>query len=141
MLNGGLSYWTLETSHEVVRLSLGRPIFLMWFTMPPTMSLSGLKLWKKKSTAKKEGAEEGEATVEGVKKTQHVLRKLDKCKEEQKLDSHIEEQLGGGRLLACISSHPSQCGRANGYILEGKELEFYMKKLQREKGKGSVGAA
>ena len=29
------------------------------------------------------------------------------------------------------------CGR---YILEGKELEFYMKKIQRKKGKGA-GAA
>lgn len=27
------------------------------------------------------------------------------------------------------------------YILEGKELEFYMKKLQRKKGKGAAGAA
>ncbi|KAF9610077.1 hypothetical protein IFM89_019917, partial [Coptis chinensis] len=97
---------------------------------------------KKKSAAKKEGAEEGEAAVvEEVKKSQHVLRKLEKRKEEQKLDSHIEEQFGGGRLLACISSRPGQCGRADGYILEGKELEFYMKKLQRKKGKGSAGAA
>ncbi|KAF9621626.1 hypothetical protein IFM89_024950 [Coptis chinensis] len=93
---------------------------------------------KKKSAAKKEGAE---AAVEEVKKSQHVLRKLEKRKEEQKLDSHIEEQFGGGRLLACISSRPGQCGRTDGYILEGKELEFYMKKLQRKKGKGSAGAA
>lgn len=28
----------------------------------------------------------------------------------------------------------------NRYILEGKELEFYMKKLQRKKGKGASGA-
>ncbi|KAF9589283.1 hypothetical protein IFM89_022353 [Coptis chinensis] len=86
----------------------------------------------------KEGAEEGEAAVEEVKKSQHVLRKLEKCKKEQKLDSHIEKQFGGGRLLACISSRPGQCGRVDGYILEGKELEFYMKKLQRKKG--SAGA-
>ncbi|KAF9602873.1 hypothetical protein IFM89_031819 [Coptis chinensis] len=56
---------------------------------------------KKKSAAKKEGVEEGEATiVEEVKKSQHVLRKLEKRKEEQKLDSHIEEQFGGGRLAS-----------------------------------------
>ncbi|CAI0379115.1 unnamed protein product [Linum tenue] len=53
-------------------------------------------------------------------------------------ESHIEEQFGGGRLLACISSRPGQCGRADGYILEGKELEFYMKKLQKKKGKGAA---
>lgn len=33
---------------------------------------------------------------------------------------------------------PSSNGR---YILEGKELEFYMKKIQRKKGKGGAGAA
>lgn len=27
------------------------------------------------------------------------------------------------------------------YILEGKELEFYMKKIQRKKGKGAGAAA
>ncbi|KAF9601995.1 hypothetical protein IFM89_024541 [Coptis chinensis] len=49
---------------------------------------------KKKSVAKKEGVEEGEAAVvEEVKRSQHVLRKLEKRKEEQQLDSHIEEQL------------------------------------------------
>jgi hypothetical protein len=28
--------------------------------------------------------------------------------------------------------------RFNSYILEGKELEFYMKKLQRKKGKSAA---
>ncbi|KAM4092272.1 hypothetical protein ACB094_06G026100 [Castanea mollissima] len=101
---------------------------------------------KKKTTAstKKEG-EEGEAaaatataTTEEVKKSNHVQRKLEKRQQNRKLDSHIEEQFGGGRLLACISSRPGQCGRADGYILEGKELEFYMKKIQRKKGKAGA---
>ncbi|KAI9085259.1 hypothetical protein K1719_032782 [Acacia pycnantha] len=73
---------------------------------------------KKKAASKKDSTEEGEAPAEETKK----------------------KQFGGGRLLACISSRPGQCGRADGYILEGKELEFYMKKLQRKKGKGA-GAA
>ena len=33
--------------------------------------------------------------------------------------------------------HPPQCGRADGYILEGRELEFYVKKMQKKKGKSS----
>jgi small subunit ribosomal protein S8e len=66
------------------------------------------------------------------------VRKLEKRQQTRTLDSHIEEQFGSGRLLACISSRPGQCGRADGYILEGKELEFYMKKLQRKKGKGAA---
>ncbi|KAF3453361.1 hypothetical protein FNV43_RR03801 [Rhamnella rubrinervis] len=95
---------------------------------------------KKTSAAKKEG-EEGDAaaaTTEEVKKSKHVLRKLEKRQQNRVLDQHIEEQFSSGRLMACISSRPGQCGRADGYILEGKELEFYMKKLQRKKGKGAA---
>lgn len=88
---------------------------------------------KKGAAAKKEG-EEGETTEE-TKKSNHVLRKLEKRQQNRALDPHIEEQFGSGRLLACISSRPGQCGRADGYILEGKELEFYMKKIQRKKGR------
>ncbi|RHN38995.1 putative ribosomal protein S8e/ribosomal biogenesis NSA2 [Medicago truncatula] len=90
---------------------------------------------KKKTAAKQDSAKEAEAATEETKKSNHVLRKLENREKDRQLDAHIEEQFGGGRLLACISSRPGQCGRADGYILEGKELEFYMKKLQRKKGK------
>lgn len=42
------------------------------------------------------------------------------------------------RLYAAISSRPGQCGRCDGYILEGKELEFYLKKMQKKKGKAAA---
>uniref|UniRef100_A0A0E0DCS7 40S ribosomal protein S8 n=1 Tax=Oryza meridionalis TaxID=40149 RepID=A0A0E0DCS7_9ORYZ len=95
---------------------------------------------KKAPAAKKDAAEgqEGEAATEEAKKSNHVVRKLEKRQQTRTLDAHIEEQFGSGRLLACISSRPGQCGRADGYILEGKELEFYMKKLQRKKGKSAA---
>jgi small subunit ribosomal protein S8e len=51
------------------------------------------------------------------------------------LDPHVEEQFKAGRLLASISSRPGQSGRADGYILEGEELEFYKKKLEKKKSK------
>jgi len=35
--------------------------------------------------------------------------------------------------MACISSRPGQTGRLDGYILEGKELEFYLKKTEKRK--------
>ncbi|XP_042008924.1 uncharacterized protein LOC121757442 [Salvia splendens] len=93
---------------------------------------------KKKAAAKKEGEEITEAAAtEEVKKSNHVQRKLEKRQQDRKIDAHIEEQFGGGRLLAAIASRPGQCGRCDGYILEGKELEFYMKKLQKKKGKGA----
>ncbi|XP_009619873.1 small ribosomal subunit protein eS8 [Nicotiana tabacum] len=95
---------------------------------------------KKKTAASKKEGEEAEAVPE-EKKSNHVQRKLQKRQQDRKIDPHIEEQFASGRLLAAISSRPGQCGRADGYILEGKELEFYMKKLQRKKGKGASGAA
>ncbi|XP_010913108.1 small ribosomal subunit protein eS8 isoform X1 [Elaeis guineensis] len=106
----------------------------------------GVEIGRKKkapAATKKEATEgqEGEGATEEPKKSNHVLRKLEKRQQGRKLDPHIEEQFGSGRLLACISSRPGQCGRADGYILEGKELEFYMKKIQRKKGKGGAGAA
>ncbi|KAG5514841.1 hypothetical protein RHGRI_036028 [Rhododendron griersonianum] len=74
---------------------------------------------------------------EETKKSNHVLRKIEKRQQGRKLDPHIEEQFSGGRLLACISLILNIFI----YILEDKELEFDMKKLQRKKGKGAAGAA
>jgi len=38
-------------------------------------------------------------------------------------------------VAACVASRPGQCGRCDGYILEGKELEFYLRKVKAKKGK------
>ncbi|MCP9265228.1 40S ribosomal protein S8 [Dirofilaria immitis] len=51
------------------------------------------------------------------------------------VEPHLIEQFQSGRLLACISSRPGQVGRADGYILEGKELEFYLRKIRAKKAK------
>lgn len=45
---------------------------------------------------------------------------------------HFFELLNKGRLYACITSRPGQTGRADGYLLEGRELEFYIKKLEKK---------
>lgn len=52
-----------------------------------------------------------------------------------KIETALEEQIATGRLLAAVSSRPGQCGRADGYILEGRELEFYLRKMKTKKGK------
>ena len=49
------------------------------------------------------------------------------------IDPKVAEEFAQQRLLACISSRPGQSGRADGYILEGKELEFYSKKIDSRK--------
>ena len=46
----------------------------------------------------------------------------------------VENQIIAGRLLAVVSSRPGQSGRSDGYILEGEELSFYLKKIAARKG-------
>ena len=62
------------------------------------------------------GCKEGEtpAGEEEKKQSNHVVRKLTKRQEGHKLDTHLEDQFSSGRLLACISSRPGQCGRCDG---------------------------
>merc|ERR1719456_841962 len=86
----------------------------------------GVELGKKKA-AKEATAEEGE------KKSKHVICKLKAREAKQKLDPSLAAQFNSGRLLACITSRPGQCGRCDGYVLEGEELTFYMKKLEKKK--------
>ncbi|KAK9288231.1 hypothetical protein L1049_016680 [Liquidambar formosana] len=90
---------------------------------------------KKKVAAKKETPEEGVGITEETKKSNHVLRKIEKRQQGRQLDSHSEEQLGGGSLIVSLHFFSTR------YILEGKELEFCMKKIQRKKGKSGTGAA
>jgi len=65
---------------------------------------------------------EGEKT-EPEKKSRHLERKFEARKKDAKIDPLLETQFGAGRLYAAVSSRPGQVGRADGYILEGKELE------------------
>lgn len=46
-----------------------------------------------------------------------------------KIDPLLEGQFAAGRLYAAISSRPGQSGRADGYILEGRELEVRCKRV------------
>merc|ERR1711985_217018 len=48
-------------------------------------------------------------------------------------EQKIQDQLVKGSLMCRITSRPGQSGRADGYILEGRELEFYSKKLPKKK--------
>merc|ERR1711957_185952 len=79
------------------------------------------------------GVDLGKKKEEVEKKSKHVLAKLAGRNSAQNLDSHLAEQFNSGRLLACISSRPGQTGRCDGYILEGEELSFYKKKLERKR--------
>lgn len=79
----------------------------------------------------KKGAKKTEESAEKV--SNHVQRKVGERQKVRTLDPALDEQFASGRLLACIASRPGQSGRCDGYILEGKELEFYSKMLKRRK--------
>ncbi|KAJ2922721.1 hypothetical protein H1R20_g14363, partial [Candolleomyces eurysporus] len=83
----------------------------------------------------KKGKSTIEATDEPKKLSNHAQRNLDAKKKDAKIDPLLETQFAAGRLYAVISSRPGQSGRADGYILEGKELEFYLRKLRSDKKK------
>ncbi|EKM54580.1 uncharacterized protein PHACADRAFT_258531 [Phanerochaete carnosa HHB-10118-sp] len=84
-----------------------------------------------KRGAKKETTE----ATEEKKLSQHAQRHLDEKRKDAKVDILLETQFAAGRLYACISSRPGQSGRADGYVLEGKELEFYLRKIRTGKQK------
>ena len=81
----------------------------------------------------KKKVEESNKAREGAKRSSSVKRTLEKRQAERNLEQKVADQFSSGRLYACISSRPGQSGRVDGYILEGKELEFYLKKLERRK--------
>jgi small subunit ribosomal protein S8e len=51
------------------------------------------------------------------------------------LETAVAEQFEKGRLYAKVSTSPGQVGSADGYIIEGEELAFYVKKMQLKKKK------
>ncbi|KAF5093537.1 hypothetical protein D0Z03_002372 [Geotrichum reessii] len=69
-------------------------------------------------------------TVERSKKAQ---RKIDARAPNAKIEAAIDAQFGAGRLYAAVSSRPGQSGRVDGYILEGEELAFYLKRITAKK--------
>ena len=73
--------------------------------------------------------------VEAGKQSSSVIKKLEERRKDAKIDPLVEQQFGAGRLYAVISSRPGQSGRADGYILEGSELEFYVRRLRNAKSK------
>jgi len=73
-----------------------------------------------------------EKVVEEKKNSKTQAKKVAKNKDHP-LDQHLKDQFSTGRLYACVSSRPGQSGRCDGYILEGKELEFYTRRMVKKK--------
>lgn len=83
----------------------------------------------------KKKIEESDKARTETKRSRHVAAHLKRNAAGRTIDGKLADQFNGGRVLASISSRPGQSGRADGYILEGAELAFYQRKLQKRKGK------
>lgn len=83
----------------------------------------GLPLGKKRATE----------TTEEKKQSGHVKAKIAARARLAPVEPAVADQFNTGRLYARIASRPGQSGRCDGYILEGKELDFYVRKLKTKK--------
>jgi len=75
-----------------------------------------------------------------------AVEKLDNCgpltkkkyvarQKQAAVEGNLVSQFLQGKVLVMITSRPGQCGRADGKVLEGEELDFYVKKLKTKKSK------
>jgi len=117
--------------------------FKLWFEKFYTTTLGKKKAVKpgeegetKKEEKPVEKKDEKKTTTGDKKKKRHsTSHKKSHRVHDKKIDHQLEEQFNTGRLYAKITSRPGQHGRADGYILEGEELGFYIRKIQaRKKG-------
>ena len=72
------------------------------------------------------------------KRSNALKKKLRERNNKHAVAENIDEQFVTGRLFALVTSRPGQCGRCDGYVLEGKELDFYLKKMQKKKSKAAA---
>eukprot|EP00331_Platyophrya_macrostoma_P008514 CAMPEP_0176431898 /NCGR_PEP_ID=MMETSP0127-20121128/15070_1 /TAXON_ID=938130 /ORGANISM="Platyophrya macrostoma, Strain WH" /LENGTH=223 /DNA_ID=CAMNT_0017813961 /DNA_START=43 /DNA_END=714 /DNA_ORIENTATION=- len=138
------------TSNELVRtktlvknciVSVDAAPFKLWFTKHFGIELDAARKGAKKGGKddKKKSAKKS-STAHGpkfdVKKASAALKRKWAFRQKSlKIEKAIEDQLKVGRVLAKITSRPGQTGRADGSLLEGAELQFYTRKLDKKKGK------
>merc|ERR1712189_135474 len=96
------------------------------------MNLTTPLLWAVRRTP---NLQKRKTKLSTAKKSASVAKKYDERKKSAEVASSLVEQFQQGRLIARISARPGQSGRADGYILEGKELDFYVRKLKAKKTK------
>jgi small subunit ribosomal protein S8e len=66
-------------------------------------------------------------------RSKEVSSKKQSIHQKNEFENLLFEQINSGKILARICSRPGQSGRSDGYILEGAELEFYIKKIHKKK--------
>ena len=96
------------------------------------------RVWYAQHYGKKVGVKEKngvkvESEQIDEKRSKSLTMKLRNRNRDHTVEKAIDEQFATGRLLCAITSRPGQCGRADGYVLEGAELAFYQRKLLKKK--------
>ncbi|CAD6185204.1 unnamed protein product [Caenorhabditis auriculariae] len=76
-----------------------------------------------------------DSAVLNKKRSRKTTEKYTERQKTAEVDPLLIEQFHTGRILARLSSSPGQVGHADGYILEGKELDFYLRKIRAKKAK------
>ncbi|KAJ2179673.1 ribosomal protein S8A [Coemansia sp. RSA 551] len=76
-------------------------------------------------------ATEEEKSDANKPRSKHLLAKI--AGRQSAVEPALDSQFGSGRVYAIITSRPGQSGRCDGYILEGKELDFYLRKIRSKK--------
>jgi len=76
-----------------------------------------------------------EDTLDRKEFSKKAVQKFTKRNSKRLLEPALADQYKTGRLYAKITSRPGQSGRCDGYILEGDELAFYLKKINLKKKK------
>ncbi|AMD22629.1 HHL141Cp [Eremothecium sinecaudum] len=79
------------------------------------------------------GKKKNAKATETTASSRNAERKWAARAAEAKIEHSVDAQFSAGRLYACISSRPGQSGRCDGYILEGEELAFYLRRLTAKK--------
>ena len=89
----------------------------------------------KKRGKKAAAGEEKKEEKKEEKVSENTKRRWASRQKARTLEKPIADGIRSGKLLARIASRPGQTGQANGYILEGEELKFYLKKTDKKKSK------
>ena len=135
------------TSNELVRtktlvkncvVSVDAAPFKQWYAKYYGLDFDSAKKKKSAKAGDKKAKSTKKATTQGPKydinKASGKLKaKWNYRQKTRKIEKAVEDQLKLGRVLARLTSRPGQNGRADGVLLEGAELQFYMKKLEKKK--------
>ena len=91
------------------------------------------KAWYESHYGRAIGVKKGtKSEISEKKVSDRVTRKIALRQKAPKIEPALDDQFVGGRLYAKITSRPGQSGRCDGYVLEGKELEFYKRQMAKK---------